>query len=70
MPKTFDIRSLIKAREDHSKEVGALETAIKEAVNNAIDGMEIETVCLGENKDASFNFTIWGKLVVSNYSGD
>jgi hypothetical protein len=41
MPKSFDIRSLIKAREDHSKEVGALETAIKEAVNNAVDGMEM-----------------------------
>jgi hypothetical protein len=39
MPKSFDIRSLIKARKDHSKEVGALETAIREAVNNAIDGI-------------------------------
>jgi hypothetical protein len=64
MTKSFDIRSLIKAREIHVKEVEALETAIKKAVNNAVDGMEIETVCLGENKDASFNFTIWGKLVV------
>jgi hypothetical protein len=64
MPKSFDIRSLINAREAHSKEVGALEVAIKEAVNNAVDGMKIETVCLGENKDDSFNFTIWGKLVV------
>jgi hypothetical protein len=64
MPKSFDIRALIKAREVHSKEVGALETAIREAVNNAVDGMKIETVCLGENKDDSFNFTIWGKLAV------
>jgi hypothetical protein len=64
MQKSFDVRPLIKAREVHGKEVGALETTIKEAVNNAVDGMEIETVCLGENKDDSFNFTIWGKLVI------
>jgi hypothetical protein len=64
MPKSFDIRALIKTREAHGKEVRALETAIREAVNNAVDGMKIETVCLGENKDDSFNFTIWGKLVV------
>jgi hypothetical protein len=64
MPKSFDIRSLVKAREAHSKEVLALEDAIKEAINSAVDGMKIETVCLGENKDDSFNFTIWGKLVL------
>jgi hypothetical protein len=60
----FDIRTLIKAREAHGKEVEALELAIKNAVNSVIDGMEIETVLLGENKDNSFNFTIWGKLAV------
>jgi hypothetical protein len=64
MAKSFNIRSLITARESHNKEVEALETAIKKAVNNAVDGMEIETVCLGENKGDSFNFTIWGKLIV------
>jgi hypothetical protein len=64
MPKSFDIRALIKSREAHSKEVAALEVAIMEAVNNAVDGMKIETVCLGENKDDSFNFTIWGRLVI------
>jgi DNA-binding protein YbaB len=64
MPKSFDIRSLIKAREAHGKEVEALETAIKKAVNDAVNGMEIETVSSGENKDDSFNFTIWGKLVI------
>ncbi|MDR1202903.1 MAG: hypothetical protein LBL58_14915 [Tannerellaceae bacterium] len=58
MPKSFNIRALIKAREAHGKEVEALETAIKEAINSAIDGMKIETVCLGENKGDSFNFTI------------
>jgi hypothetical protein len=44
MPKSFDIRALIKAMESHGKEVEALETAIKEAINSAIDGMKIETV--------------------------
>jgi hypothetical protein len=62
MPKSFDIHGLLKAREAHRKEVEALEIAIKNAVNSVIDGMEVETVCLGENKDDSFNFTIWGKL--------
>jgi hypothetical protein len=62
MSESFDIRALIKAREAHSKEVKAFELAIKNTINNVIDGMEIETVCLGENKDNSFNFTIWGKL--------
>jgi hypothetical protein len=64
MPKSFNIRALIKAKEAHNKEVGASETAIREAVNSAVDGMKIETMCLGENTDDHFNFTIWGKLVV------
>jgi hypothetical protein len=62
MSKSLDIHSLVKARETHNKEVELLEFAIKEAINNAVDGMNIETVCLGENEDDSFNFTIWGKL--------
>jgi hypothetical protein len=60
--KLLDIRALIKAREAHIKEVESLELAVKNAINNAIDGMNIETVCLGENKDNSFNFTVWGKI--------
>jgi hypothetical protein len=66
MPKSFDIRALIKAREAHSKEVEAFELAIKEAISNTVDGMKVETVCLGENKDNSFNFTIWGTVNIPN----
>jgi hypothetical protein len=62
--KSFNIRALVKARAAHGKEVEALETVIKNAINNAVDGMEIKTVCLGENKDDSFSFTIWGNLAV------
>ncbi|MDR1905171.1 MAG: hypothetical protein LBQ88_23180 [Treponema sp.] len=63
MPKGFDMRSLKAAADAHGKAVEALELAIKEALNNALEGINIETVCLGENKDDSFNFTIWGKII-------
>ena len=66
MPKSFDIRTLIKAREAHGKEVEALELSVKTALNNAIGGMKVETVCLGENKDDSFNFTVWGTIDMPN----
>jgi hypothetical protein len=65
MENVFDIRGLIKAREAHGKEVENLELSIKNAINGVITGMKITYVHLGENKDNSFNFTVWGKLDVA-----
>jgi hypothetical protein len=62
MPNFFNVRRFIEAREYHKKECQAFEIAIKNAINNAVAGMNIQTVCLGENKDNQFNFTIWGTV--------
>jgi hypothetical protein len=45
-----------------------LELAIKNAINNAVAGMNIQTICLGENKDDQFNFSIWGTVIYHRHS--
>jgi hypothetical protein len=62
MATLFNVQKFIEAREAHSKEVAAFELAIKNAINNTVPCMNIQTVCLGENKDDKFNFTIWGTI--------
>ena len=66
MLNILNVRKFIEARETHSKEVESFELAIKNAINNSVVGMKIQTVCLGENKDNEFNFTIWGTIDMPN----
>jgi hypothetical protein len=62
MPDLFNVQKFIEAREAHSKEAASFELAIKNAINSVVPGLNIQTVCLGENKDDEFNFTIWGTI--------
>jgi hypothetical protein len=62
MPKYFDISNLVKAADVHSKELDKFQIAIKNAITNAIDGMDIKTVCINEIESDKFGFTIWGEI--------
>jgi hypothetical protein len=60
----IDVANLLKAGEAHEKEAELFQDSVKDVLNEAVDGITIDRVCLTECGKGNFGINIMGKFAV------